>query len=109
MKDATEDAGGGGFTVIVADWVTPPYVAEIVTIVALRTVVAVTIENVAAVAVGDRVMLPGTLAAALVLDKLAWVPQVEGGQYSFIVPAVVCPPVRTVLAARGKSGFFWFF
>jgi hypothetical protein len=66
-----------------------------ITGVLVKTVVGVTMGNVAVFACADTVRVPGTIAAALLLDKATVVPQFDGGQKKVSFPVVFWPPVRT--------------
>jgi len=84
-----------GLTVNVAVWVPPLKVAEIVTDATLVTVVVVAVK-VAVVAPAATVTLTGTVAAALLLDKLTDSPPVGAALPKVTVPVDEVPPVTEV-------------
>jgi len=88
--------GGGGVTVSAADRVTPPDVAEIVTVCADVTAF-VGNENPTVVAPAGTVTLAGTAAtAALLLDSATTAPPAGAAALSVTVPVDALPPVTLV-------------
>jgi hypothetical protein len=93
----------GGLIVRAAVWVALPRVAEIVTAVVAPTPTVVTL-NVAVVAPAATVTLAGTVAAALLPDKLTTVPPAGAELLRVTVPVEELPPVRLAgLRARFDS------
>jgi len=89
------DETTGGFTVNAAVWVPPLNVAEMVADAAVATGVVVTVK-VAVVAPAATVTLAGTVAAALLLDKLTDRPPVGAALPKVTVPVEEVPPVTAV-------------
>jgi len=92
-----ETAGsGGGVTLSVAVWATPPKDAEMVTVVDEATALVVT-TNVALVAPGATVTLESTVAAVvLLLESTTCAPPEGAGPLNVTVPVVEFPPVTLV-------------
>ena len=86
---------GAVLMVNVAVLVTIPAVAVIVAVVAAFTEVVVTV-NVAVDAPAATVTLAGTVADALLLERLTTIPPVGAGEPSVIVPVVFVPPFTAV-------------
>jgi len=85
--------GVPGVTVSCADWVTPPLVPEIVTVVAVVTALVAT-ANVAVVPPAATVTPPGTVATAgLLLDRVTVTPPLGAAEDSMTVPVDVVPLV----------------
>ena len=86
---------GGGVTVSVADLLTPPSDAEMVTGVDVTTAVVFT-GNVALVAPAAIVTVGGTLAAPLLLESATCAPPVEAAPLNVTVPVEEFPPTTLV-------------
>ncbi len=86
---------GGGVTVSVADLLTPPLDAEMVTGVDVTTAVVFT-GNVALVAPAAIVTVGGTLAAPLLLESATCAPPVGAGPLNVTVPVEEFPPTTLV-------------
>jgi hypothetical protein len=80
----TNNDTAAGFTVSVADLVTPPYAAEIVTLVAVATLVVVMLKC-AEVAPAGIVTLAGTTADALELLNVTTAPAPTAGPVKYTV------------------------
>lgn len=95
VSDINESVKGGGVpvgvTVRVAVPTTPPYVAEIVAAVAAATDVVVTVK-LAVVAPAPTVTLAGTVAAALLLDRVTAAPPDGAGALKVTVAVEELPP-----------------
>ena len=88
--------GGAGVTVSEADLVTPPYAAEILTVVDAATALVLTV-NVALVAPAATVTLDGTLAAVvLLLESVTSAPPDGAAPLSVTVPVEEFPPATLV-------------
>jgi hypothetical protein len=88
-----------GVTVSWADWVAPPPVPEIVTVVDVVTGLVVT-ANVAVVLPAGTVTPPGTVAAAaLLLESATTTPPAGAAPFSTAVPTEEAPP-ETLVGAR---------
>jgi len=87
----TLTAAGAGFTVSVADRVTPPAVAEMVADVAAVTDVVV-IAKVAPVAPAGTVTLAGTVADGELSESVTTIPPEGAGALRVTVPVVELPP-----------------
>ena len=85
----------GGFTVSAAVLVTPASTAEIVAVVAAVTALVVVL-NVALVAPAATVTLPGTTAAAALLDSVTTLPPAGAALVRVTVPVEALPPVTLV-------------
>jgi hypothetical protein len=92
LKDRETSATVGGFTVRLADQVTPPYSAEISTAVVLDTATVVT-ANVAVVLPSGTVTVAGTVATeGSLLDSDTTAPPLGATPLSVIVPVEPLPP-----------------
>src|SRR5882762_1292616 len=87
---------GGGVTVSVADRVTPPKAAKMVTVVDAATAL-VFIGNVALVAPAGTATLEGTLAAPLLLETATCAPPAGAGPLNVTVPVEDCRPPITLV------------
>jgi hypothetical protein len=86
----TNNDAAAGFTVSVAVLVTPPYAAEIVTLVAAATLVVVMLKC-AEVAPAGIVTLAGTTADALELVNVTVAPFAGAGSVRYTVPIAAAP------------------
>ncbi len=82
-------------TVSVAVFVTVPATAVIVAVVAALTELVVTV-NVVVDAPAATVTLAGTVADALLLERLTTIPPVGAGEPNVIVPVAFVPPFTAV-------------
>jgi hypothetical protein len=85
----------GGFTVSAADLVTPPKIAEIVAEVTAVTALVLAVKA-ALVAPAGTVTLPGTLAAAELLDNATSDPPTGAALVNVTVACEAAPPVTLV-------------
>jgi len=95
-EESVGAGGGAGVTVSETDLVTPPYAAEMLTVVDAATALVLTV-NVALVAPAATVTLEGTLAAVvLLLESVTTAPPVGAAPLSVTVPVEEFPPVTLV-------------
>jgi hypothetical protein len=87
---------GGGVTVSEADLLTPPYDAEMVTVVDAVTGLVLAVK-VAVVAPAGTATLEGTLAAPLLLESATCAPPAGAGLLSVTVPVEDCTPPITLV------------
>ena len=96
VSEESEGAGGeAGVTVSEAVLVTPPWAAEIATVVDAATALVLTVK-VALVAPAGTAKLEGTLAAPLLLESATCAPPAGAAPLNVTVPVEEFPPVTLV-------------